>query len=154
MSGSDQPGSGRAQEPQRDELLDLSPVSEVFRKVSRLYQRYIRPSADGRPRLFHRAPSAQLLRSCSCITPRFVFLPSRLPVWNFDNFGFEVVQVFIVFRAEPFVAFHERLFHDRTAPVTDSHFHLTLPFFPGHPMPGKFMSPRRTASSSAAAAFS
>ena len=31
--------------------------------------------------------------------------------------------------------------------------HFTRPFFPGQPMPGKFMSPRRTAASSASAAF-
>ena len=31
--------------------------------------------------------------------------------------------------------------------------YFILPFFPGQPMPGKFMSPRRTAASSASAAF-
>ena len=38
------------------------------------------------------------------------------------------------------------------APVCGIRYFI-LPFFPGQPMPGKFMLPRRTASSSASAAF-
>ena len=49
----------------------------------------------------------------------------------------------------------EERYFGRHLPATACLFpvHFTRPFFPGHPMPGKFMSPRRTAASSASAAF-